>query len=210
MSTLPFNACDYLCEKCPETGNCSIYSLLQDKVLSKQLDGALRRPTYASLEDVKESLDETIDLLKRLAHSLGLELDGSADEMGDLDRSYVENDDLYRLALTFTIKSFAFLKRIDPFIKHGLRDAFEDVVWYHTMVAVKTHRAISSDYSGLSEDAAVSAGVAVKSLTKCIDALGIIGKSCPPATDEARVLGKSALLIRLQIKKRFLRGAADA
>jgi hypothetical protein len=203
MSKPPFHMCDYLCEKCPETANCGVYAILEDKARSRQKGTDMRKPVHAQLDDVKESLDETIDLLKRIAGDLGIELDDSPNAIDDLDRLYVEKDELCQLASTFATKAFVYLKRVDPFIKPTGREAFEDMAWHHTIVSVKTHRAVDSDYSGFPEDATLSAEVAVKSLTKCIDALGRLGKEYPPASDEARALSKSALVVRLQIKKRF-------
>jgi hypothetical protein len=203
MNQPPFHGCDYLCERCSETENCGVYALLEDKALARHHDGPLMVSHHTGLDDVKESLDETMDLLKKIARDLGIELDDASYEMENMDRLCVEKDELCLLASTFTSKAYMFLKRVDPFIKQSGRDAFEDMAWYHTIVSVKTHRAIDSDYSGFSEDATLSAGVAVKSLNKCIESLSRLGDDYPQATEEARALSKSAQFIRLQIKKRF-------
>lgn len=203
MSDSPFNACDYLCEKCPETQNCKVYALLEEKALSKRLKGSMKDPTGTSLEDVKESLDETIELLKKIAADLGIQIEDSADEMDGLDERYVENDELYQLALTFTLKSHTFLKKVEPFIRQGTREAFDDLVWYHTIVSVKTHRAVSSDFDGLSEDAVNSAKVATKSLTKCVSAFDLIGKNLSLVSEEARTLSGTALTVKQRIIARF-------
>jgi hypothetical protein len=199
----PFHSCDYLCEKCHETEDCGVYALLEHKAHSRLQGESGKTSTRGYLDDVKESLDETIGLLKKIAGDLGIELVDVPDEIENLDRRYVEKDELCQLASTFASKVHLFLKRVDPFIKLSGREAFEDMAWYHTMVAVKTHRAVDSDYSGHSEDATLSAGVAIKSLGKCIEALARLAEVYPPASDEAWALSKSALLIRLQIKKRF-------
>jgi hypothetical protein len=72
------------------------------------------------------------------------------------------------------------------------------------MVSVKVHRAVSSDYDGLSDDAVASAGVAVKSLAKCIDALTVLGGTCALAAEESRVLFTTAHEVKRQISKRFV------
>lgn len=201
MSDAPFNACDYLCEKCAETGHCRIYALLRKKAQSKRPDSPLKdRPP--SLEDIRESLDEAIGLLTRIAADLNIRFDHDHD-MESVDSHCIDNDDLYQLALTFTLKTHAFLKKIEPFITSEASDAFDDVVWYHTMVSVKTHRAVASDYDGQPGDAMNSAGVAMKSLTKCMRAFDRIGKSDKLTFDEARALAATAMEIRRQISKRF-------
>jgi hypothetical protein len=201
MSDTPFNACDYLCDKCSETERCRIYALLRRKVLSKQKDGP-SKDRLPSLEDIKESLDEALGLLTRIAADLNMRFDRDQD-MESVVAHCIENDDLYQLALTFTSKTHTFLKKIEPLITSDDSDAFDDAVWYHKMVSVKTHRAVAADYDGQPEDAVNSAGVATKSLTKCVEAFGRIGRSDRLASDEARILANSALEIRRRISKRF-------
>ena len=203
MSNSPFNSCDYLCEKCPETGNCRVYALLEEKALSNRLKGSMKEPIGASLEDLKESLDETIELLKKVVTDVGIPVDDIAEQLSGLDEQYVENDELYQLALTFTMKSHSFLKKVEPLLKQSIAEAFEELVWYHTMVSVKTHRAVASDFDGLSEDAVNSTKVATKSLTKCIAAFDYIGESLSLVSDEARSLSGTAFSVRQRITKRF-------
>src|SRR5208337_1746104 len=182
MKKSPFNTCDYLCKRCGETENCAIYALLEYKVLSRQSGDAIKGWHLASLEDVKESLDETMELLKKVAADLHIELDDAGGLEG-IDQHSIEHDALCQLALTFSVKAAAFLEKIEPFIKSGEEGAFEDLAWYHRMVSVKAHRAIASDYDGLSEDAIDSAEVAVRSLSRCVEAFEEIAKGCPLASD---------------------------
>jgi hypothetical protein len=206
VSNSPFNSCDYLCEKCPETSNCKVYALLEEKALSKRLKGSMKEPIGASLEDLKESLDETIELLKKVVTDVGIPVDDITEQLSVLDEQYVENDELYQLALTFTMKSHSFLKKVEPLLKQSIAEAFDELVWYHTMVSVKTHRAVSSDFDGLSEDAVNSAKVATKSLTKCIKAFDHIGESLSLVSEEAKSLSGTALGVRQRITKRFALG----
>jgi hypothetical protein len=204
MKRSPFNTCDYLCKRCEETENCAIYALLKEKVLTRRSRDAVKGWHLASLEDVKESLDETMELLKNVAADLHIELD-DAGGLEELDQQSIEHDALCQLALTFCVKAASFLGKTEPFIKSGEEGAFEDLVWYHRMVSVKTHRAVASDYDGLSEDAIDSAEVAVRSLTRCVEAFEEIEKSCPLVSDESRHLSGTALEIRRQLQKRFAR-----
>lgn len=206
MSDSPFNACDYLCEKCPETDNCKVYALLEEKALSKRLKGTMREPIGASLEDLKESLDETIELLKKVVADIGIPIEDIAEQMTGLDEQYVENDELYQLALTFTMKSHSFLKKVEPLLKQSIAEDFDDLVWYHTMVSVKTHRALASDFDGLSEDAINSARVVMKSLTRCIEAFDHIAEGLSLVSEEARNLSGTALAVRQLIARRFVLG----
>jgi len=206
MRKAPFNTCDYLCDRCGETGHCQIYALLRSKALSRRMKGKPDGLHGASIEDVKESLDETMEVLKAIAAVLTVEMDEGAG-FGGLDKCSVDDDALYRLAQAFTTKTHAFLKTVEPFVKPVHRTAFEDLVWYHRMVSVKTRRAVASDYSGMSEDAVDSAGVAMRSLNRCIEAFEDIRQSCFLASYDSRQLSKTAAEIRRQLRKRFAKDA---
>lgn len=208
MKRSPFNTCDYLCKRCGETENCAIYALLEEKVLSRQSRDAIKGWHLASLEDVKESLDETMELLKKVVADLHIELDDGGG-IEELEQHSIEHDALCQLALTFSVKAAAFLEKMEPFIKPGEEGAFEDLAWYHRVVSVKTHRAVASDYDGLSEDAIDSAEVAARSLTRCVEAFEEIEKGCPLASDGSRQLSGTALEIRRQLQKRFTRKAGQ-
>ncbi len=208
MRRAPFNACDYLCDRCGETGRCQIYALLRSKALSRRMKGKHDSLHDASIEDVKESLDETMEVLKAIAAVLTIETDEGAG-FGSLDKRSVDDDALYRLAQAFTAKTHAFLKTVEPFVKPVHKTAFEDLVWYHRMVSVKTRRAVASDYSGMSEDAVDSAGVAMRSLNRCIEAFEDIRRSCFPASYDSRRLSNTAAEIRRQLRKRFPKDAAS-
>jgi hypothetical protein len=201
MKSAPFNSCDYLCEKCARTEECPIYALLKEKARSKRTCGEAGAPPAVFLEDVKESLDEAMEMLQEMAAGMDIEFDDAAIE--DLDECYIDRDELYQLSLTFTLKVHTFLKRIEGLIRSRNRDAFEDIAWHHTIVSVKIHRAVASDYNGLSDDAIASVGVALKSLTKCSDALTLIGKTCASAEQESRMLLNTAVELKRQPANRF-------
>ncbi len=202
MRRAPFNACDYLCDRCAETAYCDIFALLRSKALSGQMEGKPGGLPGASIEDVKESLDETMEVLKAIAVALAIDPDDSAG-FGGLEKSSVDDDGLYRLAHAFTTKTHAFLKNVEPFVSSGQKTAFDDLVWYHRMVSVKTRRAVASDFSGMSEDAVDSAGVAMRSLNRCIEAFEDIRQSCFLASHDSRQLSNTAVEIRKQLRKRF-------
>lgn len=201
MKSAPFNSCDYLCEKCAQTEECTIYALLKEKAQSKRSPGKPGERPAVFLEDVKESLDEAMEMLQEMAAELDIELDDAG--LDDLDEYYIDKDELYQLSLIFTLKVHSFLKRIERLIRSRNHDAFEEIAWHHTIVSVKIHRAVASDYNGLSDDAVASAGVALNSLAKCIDALTLIGSTCRSADEESRVLLNTAVEVRRQISKRF-------
>jgi glutamyl-tRNA reductase len=206
MKSPPFNACDYLCEKCRETEHCSVYAVLRQKADSKQVSGGKAHEPGQFLEDVKESLDEAMEMLHRIAADFSIDL-SDIQEGDDLNRYFINSDELYQLSVRFTNKAHGFLKKIEAIIEPEIQEFFDDLVWYHTLVSVKTHRAISSDYEGFRDDALDSAGVAMKSSLKCMHAFDQIERSNPELADECRSLSRTASAIKKELQKRYINHA---
>jgi hypothetical protein len=186
-----YNKCDYWCEKCEYTQDCAVYKRISEKGTSGNF-----------LEDVRESLDEAMGMLGDMAEELNINLDEleESDEDGALRRA-ADSDPLVMLAHDFTLKTHKFLDRIYTPVPEEARDFFEDLRWYHTLVAVKTHRAMSSLYEDFMEDAINSGEVARKSLEKCITAFDRLGEACAAAADECVTLRRTAEKIRADLDR---------
>jgi hypothetical protein len=198
----PFNNCDYLCEACTEREGCPVFELLRRRAASKGVSGCPTETPESFLENVKETLDEAMKMLERLAAEFSMDC-GEIVDMARLDHCAVEEDELHQLSMMFTMKTHAFLKKMKPSIKRDVRKFFDDVVWHHRLVSIKTQRAVASDFDGLTDDAIHAADVAKKSLNTCIAGLKKIGKSHVAALDECKSLSGTALEIKRRIEKRF-------
>ena len=186
-----YNACDYWCEKCEHTAECPVCEKTQKKVTSGDF-----------VEDVKESLDEALTMLHDMAEEFHIDLDGIADgDEEDVTSRVVDADPLVTLSHDFALKAHKSLARIRPSVTEEIRAFFEDLDWYHSLVAVKTHRAMRSLYEGFTEDAVDSAEVARKSAHKCITALAALSERCPGVGEECAILGRTAEKIRAGLDK---------
>jgi hypothetical protein len=203
MNDSPYNACDYLCERCKETDNCSVYQSLKEKELLNQLAGKDKDDPENFLQDVQESLNEAKEMLEKMAAELNVDPDEIAD-IEDVNIKHVEDDPLYKLAHDFTMKTHHFLKEVKILINQDAKTCFEDIAWYHTLVSVKIYRAIGSAYDGLIEDAINSTGVALKSLNLCIKAFNDIAIIHPDISKKCRMLSKTARAIKKGIEVRFI------
>jgi hypothetical protein len=186
-----YNACDYWCEKCDHAAECPVYERTREKGGSDDF-----------VEDVKESLDEALTMLHDMAEELHIDLAGIADgDEEDGTSRLVDTDPLVTLSRDFALKAHKSLGRMRPFVTEETREFFEDLDWYHSLVAVKTHRAMRSLYEGFMEDAVDSAKVARKSAHKCITALAALSERCPGVGEECAILGRTAERIRAELDR---------
>jgi len=191
MGTGLYNACDYWCEKCGHAAECPVC----EKTHKRNRSGDF-------VEDVKESLDEALTMLHDMAEEFHVDLAGIADgEEEGVNSRAVDTDPLVTLSRDFALKAHKFLGRMRPFVTEEMREFFEDLEWYHTLVAVKTHRAMRSRYEGFTEDAVDSAEVARKFAHKCITALATLGERCPGVAEECTILGRTAERIRAELDR---------
>ncbi len=208
MKRLPFNACDYRCERCLETAECAVFQKLQERSLLHRLHGRDEDDLAVVLEDVHEIFEETKEMLLEKAEEFGIDLDEIPQEISDTEERghfYSVNDPLYKLSHDFTIQTHAFLKDIDSIVTGDAKVYFEDILWHHTVVTAKIFRALGSDEDDevLREDARNSAAVAVKSLTICIMAFEYVASHYPQISEECKRLSALAKEIKREVKNKF-------
>jgi len=204
VKPLPFNACDYRCERCLETANCRVYQMLQEKEDLNRLRGIDEKDISSIGEELAGILEETQDILKKMAEEVGVDPE-SLPEDDDWEEQPVKDDPLYIRAHEFTLKTHDFLKKIDVLIDSDAREYFEDIIWHHTIVPAKTYRAlISATHKETMDDAINSAAVAVKSLNICIMALDYISSGHSAISGECKSLRELAESLKMEIKSRFI------
>lgn len=208
MENLPFNACDYRCERCLATGHCAVFREISERDARSDARGRATDGFDAALRDVGDIFDEVNDMLAEMAEESGIDLD-DRDEAGRRDRyEETKKDPLYLLAFECTAKARSFLKTAESLALLEGRDALEDIRWHHTIVLVKVFRAIRS--SGMPEmhfDAVSSSAVAVNSLTICAMAFDALAYVYPMLAEEANRLSSEAEELKRLIRMRF-RGTA--
>ena len=142
MEILPFNACDYRCERCLRRNGapCSAWGRSATSgnfALGRETEGI-----EAALRDVGEIFAETTDMLLEKAEEMGIDLDELDDTEQRNPFEEAKNDPLYQRAYEFMTMTRAFLERAEPLITPAAHEFYEDVIWHHTIVPAKTFRAI--------------------------------------------------------------------
>lgn len=204
MKTLPFNACDYRCERCLETEHCAVFRMESEReernfALGRESDGI-----EAALRDVSEIFAKTRQMLLEKAEEFGVDLDELAEAEPRETTEDARRDPLHQRAYEFMDKMRDLLKKIEPVITPQGNEFFEDIVWHHTIISAKTFRAISSDYEPeMRFDAVNSAGVAMKSLTICIMALEELASLYPEIAGECLAGSEIATNVKLALRERF-------
>jgi hypothetical protein len=204
METLPFNACDYRCERCLATERCAVFQDLSDRetrnfALGRDSDGL-----DAALRDVGEIFNETKDMLAEKAAEFGIDLDELADAGPRDIFEEARKDPLYLSAYDFMVHAQEFLKTAEPIILLEGRDFLEDVIWHHTVIPAKVFRAIGSDDEPeMHFDAVNSAAVAMNSLTICIMAFDALAPLYSVLERECKRLSVKSLELKQYISSRF-------
>lgn len=208
MEPLPFNACDYRCERCLATERCAVFRGLPDRDAHDPTLGSDPEGGDAALRDASGIFDETNGMLaedtEEDAGEPGIDPDGSY-VAGLRDRhEEAKNDPLYLLAFACMMETRDFLKTADPAVLPAGRDALEDIRWHHTIVPVKVFRAIRSDADPeMRFDAVNSAAVAVNSLTICIMAFDVLASAYPVIAQACKRLSLKASELKQYISSRF-------
>ncbi|MEK6743517.1 MAG: hypothetical protein AABZ15_07905 [Nitrospirota bacterium] len=208
METLPFNACDYRCERCLATERCAVFKDLSARearnfALGRDSDGL-----GAALRDVGEIFGETRNMLAEKAAEYGIDLDELADAGPRDTFEEAKKDPLYLSAFDFMIQAQEFLKTAEPIVLIEGCDFLEDITWHHTVVPAKVFRAIGSeDDPEMRFDAVNSAAVAMNSLTICIMAFGALAPLYPVIERECKELSLKAMELKQYIGSRFCPGS---
>jgi len=208
METLPFNACDYRCERCLATGHCAVFRDLSDRearnfALGRDSDGL-----DAALRDVGEIFSETRDMLAEKAAEFGIDLDELADAGPRDIFEEAKKDPLYLSAFDFTMQVRDFLKTAEPVMLLEGWDFLEDITWHHTVVSAKVFRAVGSEEDPeMRFDAVNSAAVAINSLTICIMAFDALAPLYPMLERECKRLSLKSSELKQHISSRISPGS---
>jgi hypothetical protein len=197
-----YNYCDRWCDRCPMTAKCYLY--WQEKQREAEHRAAGRDPDdwAVVLDDVKKQFQEAIHMLHKAAKEHGIDLD----RLPDVDYIPPDPDEhpIHQRAHAYTGAAHPFLQALRQRVMgersalegramvlgperaareyEDIRDAYEVIAWYHTLIPAKVHRALFSKMEAEQEadeearaiqmgDALGSAKVAHESTVKSMAAL---------------------------------------
>lgn len=94
------------------------------------------------MNDLKEIFSRTEKMIRKIAEEQGIELEETdAEEMPEVTpEEYV----VYRLAYQYFKEAGVFIKELENAgVPEGIRTDYDDLVWYHTLIAAKAGRLVS-------------------------------------------------------------------
>ncbi|MDH4210784.1 MAG: hypothetical protein OEV79_04985 [candidate division WOR-3 bacterium] len=147
----PFNYCDYRCDRCDEQENCRVFKDDQERLLDHYRKGEDPYDPEIFMNDLREIFSRTEKMIKKAAQEHGIDLDGvGEEEIPEVDpEEYV----IYRLAYKYFEETNAFIKTLEKSgIPENIRPYYDDLVWYHTLIAAKSGRLVSGFIDDLLDD----------------------------------------------------------
>lgn len=137
----PFNYCDYRCDRCDEQANCRVYKDSQERLLEHYRKGEDPYDPEVFMNDLKEIFGRTERMIRKLAQEQGVDLAQDDEEPPEVDPTeYV----VYCLAYKYFEKANAFVKLLENSdMPEGVRNDYDDLVWYHTLIAAKCGRLVA-------------------------------------------------------------------
>jgi DNA polymerase III delta prime subunit len=163
MIPLIHNYCDRWCERCGFTSRCRVFAMEEEKprkTATKDIDN------QEFWNEISETLQSTLDILREMAEENGVDIDESALEMEseNAERERVSENELVKSAEKYMetvldwfdssedlfkgkqeeleLKARMELPGSDPEAEAAdLNNIVEIIQWYHTLIPAKIHRA---------------------------------------------------------------------
>lgn len=222
-----YNYCDRWCKKCELSHKCFLYEKEQKRLAMHKERGENPDDWNVMMQDMKENLDETLELLRKDAKEQGIDINSLPEEEC---REYDPSDyPLMKTANTYLKMTQEFLEKLRKIIQEEGVDltkrieiipsvrsdveilrqvvsSYEVILWYHTFVPVKIHRALQGKMEAdefAQSDADGSAKVAYLGITKSMEALKIIYDWDEDLQDEALTLLAKIESLQKGIDKEF-------
>ena len=168
-----YNYCDRWCERCPQTSRCLNYAMAEEEFTDPKTQDIHNEAFWIKLS---ETFRATLDLVKEMAASEGIDLDAlDPGEFVEENRTFQEaakNHEISRAARAYADMAenwfegarafFGGAEETDPSFrsipgngekpeKNGFEEALEVVQWYQHQIYVKLARAISGQMEEESE-----------------------------------------------------------
>lgn len=227
-----YNYCDRWCEKCTLSHKCFLYSKEQALLKKHRERGEDPHDLRIVMQDVKESMQEAMQLIKKTAEEQGIDLNAVSEEEYELPDP--REHPLHKSADKYRHMAGQFLKKLQKIIQKEGKDltkrveiipspekdigslqhivsCYETISWYHTLISAKIYRALCKEKHQDDEelrqieqsDADGSAKIAYMGLTKSMSALQEIYKWDEEQRDTALSLLVEAERLRKGIDKEF-------
>ncbi|MBI3398468.1 MAG: hypothetical protein HY026_04465 [Deltaproteobacteria bacterium] len=173
-----WNYCDYRCGDCERSFECPVAIKKREQEMRAVAEGR----DFDSMDAVKESLEETLEMVKKMAEERGVDL---ADETGKrrIGERVIMDHPLVKKSKRFAIDVMSFAKEMeDRAFSEETQKAIYDLCWYAGLLSAKLYRCLSGKYEAMEEDdtelkeldmedANKTASVVIMAISKCKKAL---------------------------------------
>ena len=159
-----YNYCDRWCEKCPFTSKCLNYAMQKERF--SESTGDMEKDNEVFWQELVETLDDTIRLLKDLMKERGIDIDDIAvdeeyEKKEEDIRNFTKAHPLTKMADDYIRMAEVWIKRMQPgFVNagiylenteepladrdrtSGIRDTLDIIRWYQYQISVKIQRGL--------------------------------------------------------------------
>ena len=195
-----YNYCDRWCERCNMTQRCLLYYKDSRREAEHRAKGEDPHDWDIVLQDLHESFQETLEMVRKHAEEEGIDLDAIDTESVISELPDPSDHPLHVKAHGYAMNAHKFLEKLRNVINEEIeninagnilaenieeiKECLEVISWYHMQIAVKIHRALFGKMRAETEevgneepdeyslyDANGSAKVAYDGLVRTMDAL---------------------------------------
>lgn len=137
----PYNYCDYRCDRCDERLDCRVFREEQARLQEHYDRGEDPYDPEIFMADLKRIFQQTEAMIIHAAEQENVNLEDN-DEIPV--REEPEQYVLYRQAFEYRRQAKALIRLIEADQQPDtIREAFADLIWYHTLIAAKAGRLVS-------------------------------------------------------------------
>jgi hypothetical protein len=148
----------------------------QERIMDHYVKGEDPYNPDVFMKDLHDIFSHTKDMVAKMAEERGIDVsDAASQEVPEVNpEEYV----VYRLAYAYSKEAHAFVKELEHTgMPDAVREDFEDLVWYHTLIAAKAGRLVSGfiddfldeEMQTIEEEGTI--GVIQKGITLSLEAL---------------------------------------
>ncbi len=138
----PFNYCDYRCDRCDEQNNCRVFKDDQERLLQHYVKGENPYDPTIFSNDLKQIFAKTKDMIKHTATEQGINIDEALEEK--IPEQNPSDYLVFQLAVQYFEAANKFIHELEnQGVPENMIVEFEDLVWYHALIAAKVSRLVS-------------------------------------------------------------------
>ena len=173
-----WNYCDYRCEDCEHLLECPVALKEREQEMRAVAEGR----EFDPMEAVRESLDETLVMVRKMAEERGVDLSVETGKRR-IGEEAIMGHPLVEKSKKFALDVMGFAKEMeDRAASEETQKAIYDLCWYAGLLSAKLHRCLSGKYEAIEEDdpelkeldiedARKTASVVAMAISKCKKAL---------------------------------------